>query len=505
LTGNVESRQAIHSNKLSFGWHKLHRYFAIDGGSGAHLLAALEKLSPYLQPVASPRHANLLIVCEPVTQKLVPAIVNIARSLPRPAQVLLIGADAKPPTFGNTYASLAEIFPGARSIKPTSMNDVLAAIVATSPWPALQVSDVPGKEPELMQLPGQQEQEMATELAVLSLGPIQPFTAGPLRVFLICDGEQALSVKVEDGYAHRGIAEAMQQATWQEGLAVACQLDPLAPIAGQLAYTRAIEQLQGWMPSIAAEMLRATALSFERVQNWLWWLIHFARILEDQQLLAQSYTLASALVAALHRLWQPSPLAWIAPQHEIPFANIDQAPAVWSRLRTIAAEMKSLEKRVANDRFLGLRTRGIGVIEAKRLTTAGVSGPTLQASVKGQGDVQSRLVARLHLAATDMNAAIASLQTLHVGYERDKVDLDVPQERSWTVPAGEAHVVVEGPRGNIGLHLASDGGAMPVHVEWQRPSAALVSLLPDLLAGQKLADAEAIIASLNLAMAEADG
>jgi len=51
----------------------------------------------------------------------------------------------------------------------------------------------------------------------------------------------------------------------------------------------------------------------------------------------------------------------------------------------------------------------------------------------------------------------------------------------------------------------SEGEEQPAHVEWQRPSAALLPLLPETVAGQKLADAEIIIASLDLAMAEADG
>ena len=41
-------------------------------------------------------------------------------------------------------------------------------------------------------------------------------------------------------------------------------------------------------------------------------------------------------------------------------------------------------------------------------------------------------------------------------------------------------------------------------VEWLRPSAALLPLLPEMLAGETLADAEALVASLDLAMAEAD-
>ena len=70
--------------------HSLHQYFAIDGGSGAHLLAALDGYSPYLRPVASPRHADLFIIVAPISQKLVPALVEIAKALPHPAHVLLI-------------------------------------------------------------------------------------------------------------------------------------------------------------------------------------------------------------------------------------------------------------------------------------------------------------------------------------------------------------------------------------------------------------------------------
>ena len=73
----------------------------------------------------------------------------------------------------------------------------------------------------------------------------------------------------------------------------------------------------------------------------------------------------------------------------------------------------------------------------------------------------------------------------------------------WSAPPGKTEVAIAGPRGHLGLSLASDGEGL--QVAWRRPSAVLLGLLPELLAGQKLADAEVIIASLDLAMAEADG
>jgi NADH dehydrogenase/Respiratory-chain NADH dehydrogenase, 49 Kd subunit len=117
------------------------------------------------------------------------------------------------------------------------------------------------------------------------------------------------------------------------------------------------------------------------------------------------------------------------------------------------------------------------VLSAQRLHFAGVRGPVLRASERGDGDVQSRLVARLDAAVDDLARAVEALATGEVSLARGA---------EWQVPAGETSVVVQGPRGEIGLHMVSDGGESPCSIEWQRPSQALLPLLPEILAGQKL-------------------
>lgn len=164
--------------------------------------------------------------------------------------------------------------------------------------------------------------------------------------------------------------------------------------------------------------------------------------------------------------------------------------------------MEKLLAYVTHNRLFALRTRGIGVLDATWLHKAGVtSGFVLDASEPGiqesNSDVQSRLVTRLQAAQHDMQTIMAMLTTPQQSIEAHEVH--------WTVLSGEAHATVRGPRGDIGLHLMSDGGDTPVHVMWQRPSAALLPLLPDMLEGQKLTDAELIVASLDVSMAEVDG
>lgn len=477
----------------------LHRYLGIDGGAGATFLADLAGRDPRLQQAASPRHADVLIIVEPISEKLAPALVTMARALVHPAHVLVVGEPEAglENVAGSTLASLDDLFPACRRIPELSVEAVLAAIFHPEGLPELEIGAVQTQDPTTIQLPQEQEQEMATELAVLSLGPLQPFTAGPLRLFLICDGEQVFSMQTETGYAQRGIAEAMTQSGWQQGLMLARHFDPLAPLACQLVYVRALEQLQGWQPSREVILLRNAAVAIERVQNALWWLVRFARIVADAPLTNRSYQLAHDLTLFSPSIWQLPPSNWILPQQDVTDSVLKKRDAVVMNVRQIAADADGLRRDVERSRTLALRTRGIGVLKGERLRASGVaSGPVLYASEHGAGDVQSRLVARLHAAVADLNEVIEAFTAQSAG---------LMHPASWSVPAGAAEATASGQRGDICLHLKSEDGSRPIRVVWTTPSAALLPLLPEVLSGQKLADAEVILASLDLSMAEVDG
>lgn len=484
MTGRAEPASRSRSGRLARFGQRHRRYFAVDGGSGGHLLSALAGHDTALQPVAAPRHADLLIVVGPINPKLIPAVREMARALPRPAYALLVH------TLPPTEAEAAEFLPGARHVAP-DLEQILAAARASGDTPGLDNVDLPIAETPPIPLPSKRQRELATELAVLSLGPIQAFTAGPLRLLLVCDGEQIGSAQVEAGYAERGIAQMMAQADWREAADVAAHLDPLAPIAGRLAFVSAIEQLQGARLPTDMALQREAALGLERAQNHLWWLARFTRLIAHDPLAVRAYALARALASLIARLWPQPTAAWIAPQGSAPTADAHAGP----ELRRLTDELVTLTRRVERDRLLALRTRGIGVLPRERLQAGGVTGPVLAASGGGVSDVQARLLRRLIAAAADLRQAADTA----FGQSRAQ------QLPRWEAPAGEACVTVDGPRGQIGLRLVSQGADRPAQVEWNRPSAALLQLVPAMLAGEKLADAEVTLASLDLAMAEADG
>lgn len=498
MTGNAEITTNTRQGLLSQLRQRPCHYFAIDGGSGAHLLAALSERHPYARQVASPRHADRLLLIEPISHKLSSAVTELAKAQPHPARILIVGEssvghDAVPAT---EYIPLEDLFPGARRVIPTSVEALVRAILDVDQSTELANIERPGIDETTIQLPQKHEQEMATELLVLSQGPVQSFTAGPLRLLLVCDGEQVLSAQVEAGYAYRGIAQAMLQANWQQALSFARRLDPLAPLAGQLAYVSVIEELQGWQPPQQVVRLREAALALERVENALWWLVRFAHVVADPALAARSYRLTTRFADILARCWQVQPYAWVLPGYSMSAPAVMGSSTNIAHLRQIAGELEIMQRQLERNRLLALRTRGIGVLSSERLAAAGSSGTVLTASKHGAGDIQSRLSARLDAATGDLRLAVEALAAMESA---------PTQPARWDVSAGMAHVTVAGPRGDIGLCLESSGGEQPTGVSWQCPSPKLLPLLPELLAGQKLADAEVIVASLDLAMAEADG
>lgn len=472
------------------------RFFPVDGGAGAALLARLPMLVERLRCVPTPRHAELLVVCEPVSRKLAPSIVELYLAMPCPCRLVVIG-EARPDQFPDAdLVRMEDLFAdvlrvscdlGAIAIGQQLLNARLHSDDVRTP---IRV------DAATFATPSKHEREMATEPVVLSLGPVQPLAAGPLRVLLVGDGEQIVSASIEAGYATRRVAEAMRRATWAEAAQLASLIDPLAPVAGRIAYVLALERLRQSRPDEAVSAWRRVLLALERTQNHLVWLARFGEVLSDRRLIDAGRQIGLSVAQLSSAFQEAAPVEALAPHRP----GLSVRPVQHSNsvrlVEAAAAALVGLRTRLDGDRALGLRTDNIGVLSADRLLAVGASGPVLRASQLGRGDVRSRLLARLDQAIADLHC-VATAATALPATEPDA-------QADWSAPPGQTEVAVDGPRGQIGLVLTSDAERLE-RVQWRGPSAALLGLLPQVLAHQKLADAEVIVTSLDLAMAEADG
>jgi NADH-quinone oxidoreductase subunit D len=76
--------------------------------------------------------------------------------------------------------------------------------------------------------------------------------------------------------------------------------------------------------------------------------------------------------------------------------------------------------------------------------------------------------------------------------------------QGFTVPVGEAYVPVEGPRGEQGFYVVSDGTNRPWRVKSRAPSLLACQALERLIVGGLIADVIAVIGSIDVVMGDVD-
>jgi NADH-quinone oxidoreductase subunit D len=76
--------------------------------------------------------------------------------------------------------------------------------------------------------------------------------------------------------------------------------------------------------------------------------------------------------------------------------------------------------------------------------------------------------------------------------------------QGFTVPAGEAYVPIEGPRGEHGFTIISDGTNRPYRIKLRAPSFYAVQALPKAIIGGMIADVIAVIGSTDVVMGDVD-
>jgi NADH-quinone oxidoreductase subunit D len=167
------------------------------------------------------------------------------------------------------------------------------------------------------------------------------------------------------------------------------------------------------------------------------------------------------------------------------------------------------------------RTKRVGVIGRERAISYGLTGPCLRASdapcdvrrdqpysiypsfafaipTGRNGDTWDRSWVRIE----EMRQSLRILRQAMDGFPEG--DHRVRAPRNIEPPPGEVYAAVEGPRGEVGFWIVSDGTRRPYRIKMRKPSFSNFSALPEILRGLKIADLVAIMGSLDLVVPEMD-
>lgn len=385
------------------------------------------------------------------------------------------------------------------------------------------------------------------ESMVLNMGPQHPSTHGVLRVILELEGEEIVTCIPDVGFLHTGIEKNMEDKTYEKSIVMTDRMDYLNPMGNGLVYNLAIERLCELDVPERAQILRVILAELTRINSHLVWLgIHgldlgvtstMTYAFREREVLQDIFEMVSGqrMMSTYFRpggLWRDVPEGF--------------EEAVQHVLDIFPGRIDDYERILTNNPVFIDRTQGIGFMSADEALAYGLCGPTLRASgvnfdirkaqpysgyenfdfdvpVGEHGDVYDRYLLRVEEMRQSLRIIEQGLKKLKPGPVRSDNRKFVPPPRSvlgqsmeavihhfklWTEgfypPAGEVYQAIEGPRGELGCYLVSDGSPKPWRVHFRDPSFVLVSALPKMSRGHYLADMVAIIGSIDIVLGGCD-
>ena len=384
---------------------------------------------------------------------------------------------------------------------------------------------------------------------IINMGPQHPSTHGVLRLMLELKGEQVLRCKPIIGYLHTGMEKTAESLTFMQGGTNVTRMDYLSPLNNELVFSMATEKLLGidgdiperavWMRMLLSELTRMSSHLMFMATNGMdigavSMMLYGWREREEVLRFFQKVT----GLRMNHNFIRPGGLA-----ADLPAGWRDDVLEILDMLPDRLAEYDVL---MTGQPIWRERLQGVGVITPNEAIALGASGPILRSTgvvwdlrrdmpylkyeevdfdviVGSYGDAYDRYAIRLNEIRESMKIVRQILDRMPSGNYRiqDKKVTPPPRARidesmealihhfkifteGFKVPEGEVYVAIESPRGEIGCYIASDGSSTPYRMHMRAPSFVNVQALPHMMRNGLVADAVAVISSIDPVLGEVD-
>ena len=381
----------------------------------------------------------------------------------------------------------------------------------------------------------------------MNFGPQHPAAHGVLRLVLEMDGEIVERADPHIGLLHRGTEKLIEYKTYMQAVPYFDRLDYVAPMNQEHAFALAVEKLLKIKAPPRAQHIRVLFAEMTRVINHILNITTYALDVgaltpalwgfEEREIGMEFYERVCG--ARLHaNYFRPGGVAQDMP------AGLAEDMYAWAD--SVQKFIDDMEGLLTNNRIFKQRTVDIGIVTKKEALDWGFSGPMLRASGvpwdlrKSQpydvyadmnfdiptgttGDCYARYLVRveeMRQSCKIMKQAIEKMPRGPVSSDDGKVtppsraDMKNSMEalihhfklytEGYHVPAGETYTAVEAPKGEFGVYLVADGTNKPYRCHIRAPGFAHLQGMDFMAKGHMLADAVAIIGSMDIVFGEID-
>jgi NADH-quinone oxidoreductase subunit D len=392
-----------------------------------------------------------------------------------------------------------------------------------------------------------EKSEDRPDIVTLNMGPSHPATHGVLRLVLKLDGERVLSCVPHLGYLHRGMEKIAENRTYLQFIPYTDRMDYLSPLAANVGFALAIEELLGIEVPERCQVIRVICAELARIGSHQLWLgCHaldlgagtvFFHTFKDREwhydlvedLTGARLTTSFTRIGGVMHDVEPD---WLARLREF----VDAMPA----------RVAAYESLLTKNAIWLKRTQQVGAISAAEAVSYGITGPNLRATgyaydlrkarpysgyqnydfevpVGSVGDVYDRYLVRLEemrQSCRILDQALRNIPDGPISVDDPKIFLP-PKKRvlqgmeelihqfmivteGFDCPSGEVYHATEVPKGELGFYVISTGGKSPYRLRIRSPSFNNLAALPRMVEGGLVADVIANIASLDPVMGEVD-
>jgi len=385
------------------------------------------------------------------------------------------------------------------------------------------------------------------ETMIINMGPQHPSTHGVLRLMMELDGETVLRTKPVIGYLHTGMEKTGEELTYLQGGTNVTRMDYLAPLHNELVFSMAVEALLGIEVPERATWIRMLMSELNRLSSHVLWMATNGMDLgalsmmvygwRERELVLSFFEKATGL-RMNHNYIRPGGVA-----ADLPPGWEDDVLAI---CEAFPPRLDDYDDLLTGQPIFRERTENVGVLTPQEAVALSATGPILRSTgvewdlrrdmpylfydqvefdvIAGTyGDCFDRYAVRLNEMRESIRIIRQIAGRMPKGDYRSQDKKITPPPRAridesmealihhfkiftegFKVPEGEVYTAVESPRGELGCYLVSDGSAKPYRLHIRAPSFANLQTLPIMLRGGLVADAVAVISSVDPIMGEVD-
>ena len=406
------------------------------------------------------------------------------------------------------------------------------------------------------------------ERVVVNMGPQHPSTHGVLRLILELEGETVTEARAGIGYLHTGIEKNAEYRTWTQGTTFVTRMDYLSPIFNETVYCLGVEKLLGVTDQIPerASVIRVMMMEFNRISSHmvalgtgaleLGALTPMLFAFREREKVLDIFELISGLRMNM---------AYVRPggvSQDLPDGALTKIRETVKELRQ---NFKDNAKLLIGNTIWMKRTQGVGYLDLAGCITLGITGPILRATglpwdlrksdpYCGYEDYDFDVITndgcdtygRFLIKIEELEQSLRIIEQCVVRLEKSKgapvvindkkigspADLTVGPDgmgnseehiahimgqsmealihhfkistEGFRVPAGQVYSAIESPKGEVGVHLVSDGGTHPYRLHFREPSFNNLQSLSAMCEGSMIADVVAAVASIDPVMGGVD-